>query len=1655
MKKLALPLLLLCSAALAVDVEMKTESWANSDEDFARFTQRIEATNLRNLLARPEARIGQNADVGVGAVRLMTDGAAGVRCQEGRAFVNGNPSVIRFYLGGPKAITQVGMFTFNLDARANQDYEVRFANHSAKPGEPPQFPKEPHLTTGDKVIGKDGGGFHSYFVAKDGGEIFPGKADWVEFRIWRTYNVKAGTPAKGGNTAESATAVIELEVLGAKDDVLVLSQEEVARRKAIRNAPKNPAYAKKATWQETMIAAREAIVEWECLQDKLAAPDGGVVFGPWHALGPLDRSDPAVREVEKQETVDLKKQYKTKDGKPLAWQERKDLPDGQMIALAAFVSGDTIETRAGDAAIRKTDGKLEGNKATGPPMVSPDAVVFLCRSMKVAAEFDHQNPYTLGVGFASAWIKILPRYRTLWPPRDLKEIVPNQTSWELEIKPGEYQVLARLDIPSGDTIQASEGRTAPQKTDGGLKDQKPATARMVSPLAHFWFCPHPPITDPGGGDMTARIRRREALFDRLRRDFPDPVSVQQIAWEEADSIWIRFERRAMSRIEKFLTDWNPGNPAFLVDQYRRAIEKRLSELVDETYVQTSKRSLNESSDYRSGPAARFKGYKDCEDIGELRRIYYSAATFQEMLKEGKRLEAMLLAVADQKASFGSRYLKGDEYLARIKALGDKAKSILAHLIFTPPNLTEDSTQVLKAVLALRAELDAASKEILLANPLLDFEKLLLIRGGPSFASNWSGPNRLGSEIVVLSPVRPDGKMTTIYQSRNPISSMELSWDAKKILFSDGKDIQEINADGSGRRQISPKDNPLKHYDPCRLPNGRIMFVSTACEQAVPCTGQPDVGNMHIMDDDGANERRLTFDQDHDWNPVVMNDGRVLYTRWEYMDTPHYFTRLLFRMNPDGSGQMEYYGSNSYWPNAMFWPQPIPGHPSMIVCIVSGHHGVARMGELVLIDPTRGHREADGVVQRIPGRGKTVEPVIEDGLVSESWPRFVSPWPLAEPGTNAGAGKYFLVSCKETPQSPWGLYLVDVFDNMTPILMGGYSNAIPLRPRPTPPVIPDRVDPKATDALVYLVDIYQGNGLRGYPRGSIKALRLASPHYRYPGNGDTYASSYEGGWDVKKILGTVPVYEDGSAYFHVPANTPIIVQPLDAEGKAQQQMRSWFVAAPGEFISCAGCHERQNEGASNSDTIAMRRPASTIQPWNGPARGFSFDREVQPVLDRRCAGCHDGQPRKDGRQIPDFRAKRLHKDFRDRYSPAYTALHPYVRRAGYEADYHLPAPAEWAADTCQLVQMLKKGHNNVALAPDEWDRLYTWIDLNIPYPANWRESHRPPQDDQVERRAKYKKLLANVVDRDENPLPYPPIAAFEKPEPTTKPPGPAPVLDGWPFDANKAADLQKNAGIGPKTLDMGKGVTMKLVPIPAGKFIMGNPDGWSDERGQSVVSIDRPFWIGEMEATNEQYALFDPAHDSGYMDGRGKDRFTRGYPVNEPKQPVIRVSWNDALAFCRWLSEKTGERCTLPTEAQWEYACRAGTATPFHFGEVKPGLRDVANISDESLRRWNWGRVEEGYQDGAQFSIPGGKYKPNAWGLYDMHGNVAEWCLTYYKSYPYDISDGRDDPGAPGLKVVRGGSWNDKFRFAASGSRWRYPAHQPVYNVGFRVVCLAR
>ncbi|NQT40129.1 MAG: formylglycine-generating enzyme family protein, partial [Planctomycetes bacterium] len=304
--------------------------------------------------------------------------------------------------------------------------------------------------------------------------------------------------------------------------------------------------------------------------------------------------------------------------------------------------------------------------------------------------------------------------------------------------------------------------------------------------------------------------------------------------------------------------------------------------------------------------------------------------------------------------------------------------------------------------------------------------------------------------------------------------------------------------------------------------------------------------------------------------------------------------------------------------------------------------------------------------------------------------------------------------------------------------------------------------------------------------------------------------------------------------------------------------------------------------------------------------------------------------------------------------------------------------------------------------------------------------------------------------------------------------PVPVdCPGWPFDRAEAQRRQQDLGPHQRSIELADGVTMELVRIPAGEFVMGSTDGHADQRPRTRVAINKPFWMGRLEVTNGQFRAFHAAHDSRVESRFAMQFGVRGFYVNGPQQPVVRVSWQQATAFCDWLSRSTGEHFSLPTEAQWEYACRAGTATPFYYGDTDTDFSRLANLADATLSEFvchpykkhrepyaspskydDWIPKDGRFNDGGFLSEKGGAYAPNAWSLLDMHGNVAEWTRSAYRPYPYHADDGRNDPAGDENRVVRGGSWRDRPTRASSAFRLSYRPYQPVYNVGFRVVCEA-
>ncbi len=1041
-------------------------------------------------------------------------------------------------------------------------------------------------------------------------------------------------------------------------------------------------------------------------------------------------------------------------------------------------------------------------------------------------------------------------------------------------------------------------------------------------------------------------------------------------------------------------------------------------------------------------------------------------------------ESLKRSITNLTQKFPSQY-DGRKYLAQyeaaLKELGECPKSVISES--NPRGAI--SKETIDAYFAAAKKFGEFRKEALLANPLMRFEKLLFRRAqNAGLQANWisnaaRGKGGYGNALATVNPQDANGEAQTLIENPNNsfIGDINLHWDADKILvtaLSDEKTWQiyemPLTEEKPTLRQVSPSmGKDVDNVEGCYVPDGSTLFISTASMMGVPCIdGSSPVGNIYRLETDNKTIRQLTFEQDQDWCPILLPNGRVMYLRWEYTDTSHYFTRILFHMNPDGTNQVEYYGSNSFWPNSVFYAKPIPGSSTKFVGVVTGHHGVSRIGELYTFDIQKGRKEATGAVQQIPGYGKKVEPIIKDQLVDDSWPKFLFPYPLDE--------NYHIVSAQMTPGSPWCLYLVDTFDNMLKIREEkgfGLYEPTPLIKKPKPQVRPNTVDTDSKESNVFVTDVYFGDGLKNVPRGTVKKFRVFSYNFGYRGLGGHDLFGMESCWDARRLIGEVPVYEDGSASFRFPPNTPIAIQPLDDKGAAMQLMRTWFVGMPGENNSCTGCHESQNTVTPNKRTVAMGKAPTPITPFLGPERPFSYKYEIQPILDKYCVGCHDGSEANKDR--PNFADKTPgHRGF----SKSYHALHPYVRRPGPESDAYMFQPMEYHASSSELFQRLGKGHHGVQIDADSMRKLYTWVDLNVPYFGTWAEVaeiHRKKNPESVTNvSARYNELktLYAGVDLDPEKDPYAGIALPENIE-FVKPTEPklnyaAPKADNWPFDEKQAQLMQTKPH---QNVQVTNDIAIDLAYIPTGQFVMGDDGGDADELPRSVCTVQRPFWMATTEVTNELYAQFNPTHDSRFIDQWWKDHTTPGYPANKPKQPVIRVTWNEAVKFCQWLSQKTDKKFRLPTEAEWEWACRAGTSTPMWYGELNTDFGKFENLADMSTKKFvvrgvnpqpinNPPDVEafipraEGVDDGNMIEENVGGYQANPWGLFDMHGSVAEWTASDYRVYPF--APAVNDPRIK--KVVRGGSWFDRPKYARSGYRRAFEPWQPVYNVGFRVVC---
>jgi hypothetical protein len=616
--------------------------------------------------------------------------------------------------------------------------------------------------------------------------------------------------------------------------------------------------------------------------------------------------------------------------------------------------------------------------------------------------------------------------------------------------------------------------------------------------------------------------------------------------------------------------------------------------------------------------------------------------------------------------------------------------------------------------------------------------------------------RMGAALCLLE-LEADGSgrvRTLLEDPGGVIRDPAVSWNGERILFAwrtsptdDDYHLYEMSVASGETRQLT-SGLGVADYEGTYLPDGDIVFNSTRCVQTVDCWWT-EVSNLYTCDPDGHELRRLTYDQVHDNYPQVLDDGRVTYTRWDYNDRGQVFPQALFQMNPDGTGQAEFYGNNSWFPTTILHARGIPG-TGEVICVLSGHHNHQR-GKLAIIDPARGRQEASGVRFIAPEREAQAERIDSYGQGGE---QFQYPYPLSE--------TEFLVTY--TPDSggnrnyrrPYGIYFMTIDGRRELLAWNGEISSnqpVPLAPREAPPVFPSRIDLDSETATMFVQDVYHGPGLAGVARGTIRAIRVVALEFRAAGIGrnqsdgpagralaSTPIATGNGSWDVKRVLGTTPVHADGSAMFVVPARTPLYLQLLDGKGHVVQSMRSWTTLQPGEVASCVGCHEDPNEAARpGRNTMANRAGPLELERLGGESRGFSFQREIQPILDRRCVSCHhlgENRPESDV-EFASFglRDTPVHDPVSKRYwSEAYLALtgsemtgNGIVARPGElvswisaQSEPSMLPPRHAGATRSGLMVLLEEGHHGITLTPEELERVACWIDLAIPFCGDYVE-----------------------------------------------------------------------------------------------------------------------------------------------------------------------------------------------------------------------------------------------------------------------------------------------------------------------------------------------
>jgi len=702
--------------------------------------------------------------------------------------------------------------------------------------------------------------------------------------------------------------------------------------------------------------------------------------------------------------------------------------------------------------------------------------------------------------------------------------------------------------------------------------------------------------------------------------------------------------------------------------------------------------------------------------------------------------ALRASIQDMIKTLGPSYPDGEKYLKKLDELAAKPHTISVKSGGNGSLIRTWAGEEIKGKTesAIEAQLKALRRQALLAHPALGFDKLLFVKRAPVVFNTYqdSKANQIGGNLCLLSPVSPEGKVTQLVPELGEgiVTRFSLSFDAKNIAFGFKKKggnfrIHEIEINpktglmkpGSLRQLTfaseeetqAKKMNGGSGYDdmdPCYLPNGNIMFVSTRSERRVFCNPSI-VTTLFLMDGDGKGIRCLSGGPLSELEPYVLDDGRIIFTRWEYVDKGLGNGQSLWSVRPDGSGVDHVYKNSIIRPAQMLHTRSIPGSRRLIT-VGSPHCGGRVGGPVILVDNRITRRSTEAMTCITP---EIAYPCMHQATWNMGF--FLEPYPFSE--------KFFLISHKPGPSGKhYGLYALDSWGNRAEFYADPKISCFqptPLRPRRKPTNIASIETAGAQQektGTLFIQDVYEG--MTGIKRGRVKYVRVMGPlPWPWSENG-IFRLGLAGNVHRKKVYGVAKVHEDGSAFFTAPAGENIFFQALDENFMVLQHMPTFINMMPGEHRSCIGCHELRKKAPSMASLRpqAMDYPARKLAPQPGDKgpRMVHYTSDVQPVLDKHCVVCHSGKDAKARLVLTGEPTDTWNRSYENIFGRGLiSSRHCGFGRSGFRPE----PPLTFGSHLSKLAVQIRKAPCKAKITQAEFVRIVTWIDANGPYYGTYR------------------------------------------------------------------------------------------------------------------------------------------------------------------------------------------------------------------------------------------------------------------------------------------------------------------------------------------------